>query len=186
METINVIVKLEKNWAGNQYLTYSTEKHGMIAELDYPDEDRKLPRVYAKNAPEPGYISFSCMRAGFVGAETACHLFLLDHGYDNETYQYPEGYKKTAFKWKRRYVRVADRIPSKQDMIKFIEKIAEDCGQVKLGSSCGKYFNVLYYRSGSMVESFEGEYGYGFTKLRNKSYRIIKKIYEDIKQDFSE
>ena len=186
METIKVIVKLEKNWAGNQYLTYSTEKHGMIAELDYPAEDRKNPRVYAKNAPEPGYISFSCMRAGFVGAETACQLFLLDNGNYRPVYQYPEGYKKTAFKWKRHYVRVADRIPRKQDMIKFIEKIAEDCGQVQLDSKCGKYFNVLYYEDGTLVESFEGENGYGFTKLGKMSYGKIKKIYTNLKQDFSE
>ena len=104
MERIEVIVKKEKNWEGKEYLTYSTEKHGEIAELDYPSNDRKAVRVYAKNV-DNGYITFSCMRAGFVGAETACELYLLDNGNYKPTFKYPDGYKKTDFKWPKNYLK---------------------------------------------------------------------------------
>ena len=180
MKTIEVIVKKEKNWEGNQYLTYSTEKHGQIAELDYPSNDRKAVRVYAENV-DNGYVTFSCMRAGLVGAETACELYLLDNGNYRPVFKYPEGFKKSDFKWKRNYVPVACRIPSKESMIEFIEKIAKDCGQVGLDSACGKYFNVLYYEDGTLVESFEKNDTYGFTKLSRMSYRNLKKIYDNIK-----
>lgn len=94
METIKVKITKEKNWAGEEFLIYSTEKYGKIAELDYPTENRKLPRVYCVADKEytPDYISFSSVTMALVGAETVTRGYLLDRGYEC-TFNYPRTIK---------------------------------------------------------------------------------------------
>ena len=72
-------------------------------------------------------------------------------------------------------------------MVDFITNIAMDLGQVGLGSSCGKYFNVLYFDKDNtiMVESFEKNDTYGFTNINDISDRYVKKMYEDLYEDFA-
>ena len=92
MKTIKVKVSKGKNWAGNEYLVYSTEKHGKIAELDYADSLHELPRVYCvadNNTLTTDYVSFSSVTQALVGAETVCTGWLLDRGYFAE-YVYPK------------------------------------------------------------------------------------------------
>jgi len=100
MKTEIVIVKQEENWAGNKYLTYSTKEHGKIAELDYPDDYHKLPRVYAMNANDGSfdgaslrYITFSSVVMAMVGAETAVKGFLYDKGILAVSFLYPKTIK---------------------------------------------------------------------------------------------
>lgn len=95
METIKVKISKEKNWAGNEYLIYSTEKHGKIAELDYANSHHKLPRVYCvadNNTLTTDYVSFSSVTQALVGAEAVCTGWLLDRGYHAE-YVYPKTIK---------------------------------------------------------------------------------------------
>lgn len=94
METIKVNITKEKNWAGNEYLIYSTEKHGNITELDYPTESRILPCVYcvADKNYTPNAISFSSVTMALVGAETVTKGYLLDRGYVC-TFNYPQTIK---------------------------------------------------------------------------------------------
>ena len=100
MKTETVIVKQEENWAGNKYLTYSTNTDGKIAELDYPDEYHSMPRVYAlnignddddKTLPKP--ISFSSVPMAMVGAETVVKGFLYDKGILAVSFLYPKTVK---------------------------------------------------------------------------------------------
>lgn len=94
MKTIIVTITKEKNWAGNEYLIYSTEEHGKIVELDYPTENRKLPRVYCVADKEctPDYIGFSSVTMALVGAEAVTTGYLLDRGYEC-TFKYPRTIK---------------------------------------------------------------------------------------------
>lgn len=100
MKTEIVIVKQERNWAGSTYLTYSTKENGKIAELDYPDNHHKLPRVYAMNigdngfeASIPKYVSFSSVPMAMVGAETAVKGYLMDRGILGVSFLYPKTIK---------------------------------------------------------------------------------------------
>ena len=100
MKTEVVIVKQEENWAGNKYLTYSTKELGKIAELDYPDDYHKNPRVYALNIADNNfddasqrYITFSSVPMAMVGAETAVKGYLMDRGILGVSFLYPKTIK---------------------------------------------------------------------------------------------
>ena len=97
MKTETVIVKQEENWAGNKYLTYSTKEHGKIAELDYPDDYHKNPRVYALNIGDEeisrNYVCFSSIPMAMVGAETAVKGYLMDRGILGVSFLYPKTIK---------------------------------------------------------------------------------------------
>lgn len=91
---ITVTVTKEKNWAGNEYLLYSTKEHGKIAELDYPNNYHKNFSVWALNINSTdGSIGMSCFSAGLVGAETVAKGYLLDRGYDMVDFKYPKTIK---------------------------------------------------------------------------------------------
>ena len=101
MKQAIVKVEVKKNWAGDKYVTFSTDEHGQIAELDFPNKERPT-RVYAKNVPDNGYVTFSCAATGVIGAETAVQVFLLDYE-QYPKYEYPAEIKKLrkeAFKMK--------------------------------------------------------------------------------------
>ena len=75
---------------------------------------------------------------------------------------------------------------TKQQMIEFITKVAMDCGQVSLGSNCGKYFNLMYDACDRiMVESFEKNNTYGFTNINDLHPYYLRRIYNDLKIDFA-
>ena len=100
MKTEVVIVKQEENWAGNKYLTYSTKSEGKIAELDFPDDYHKNPRVYALNIYDTNfdeasqrYVSFSTIPMAMVGAETAVRGYLMDKGILGISFLYPKTIK---------------------------------------------------------------------------------------------
>ena len=90
METIVVKVTKEKNWAGAEYLIYSADNYGKIAEVDYATKNRKLPRVYSlvKDVVDD-YICFSSIPSALVGAETICRGYFLDRGL-YATFNYPK------------------------------------------------------------------------------------------------
>lgn len=96
MKPINVQVKVEinKNWAGEKYAIFSTEKHGAIAELDWPSE-RGRARVYPLKQNEidgdaTNYITFSSVPQGIIGAETATKTYLMGLGYYVNKIVYPK------------------------------------------------------------------------------------------------
>ena len=93
MDTIKIKVEKCKNWAGNEYLLYSCEKFGKIAELDYPNDRSKHHCVYSlKEGYVDRYVPFSSMTQALVGAETLVGGYLLDMGY-YATYDYPRTIK---------------------------------------------------------------------------------------------
>jgi len=93
MDTIKVKVEKCKNWAGNEYLIYSCEEFGKIAELDYPNDRSKRHRVYClKDSYIDSYVPFSSMTQALVGAETVVNGYLLDRGC-YATYDYPRTIK---------------------------------------------------------------------------------------------
>ena len=106
MKPIKVIVKIERNWAGDPYAMYSTREHGNIVELDYPAEGRKEARVYplkdneAEHTPT-NHVTLSSLPQGVIGAEVACKAYLFDKGYFVAGFIYPAELKeirKQAFK----------------------------------------------------------------------------------------
>lgn len=100
METIKVKITKEQNWALNEYLIYSTEKHGKLAEVDYPiegDPFRKKPRVYplsdsVKEKLDVDFVNFSSIPSACAGAEALVTGYLLDNGY-HAVYDYPRTIK---------------------------------------------------------------------------------------------
>lgn len=71
-------------------------------------------------------------------------------------------------------------------MVEFITNVVMDCGQVKLGKSCGKFFNIMYDPDNCVrVQSFEKNDFYGFTNLNDLSDRMVEKIYNDMYKDFA-
>lgn len=94
MKKIVVKITKEKNWAGNEYLIYSTEEHGKIAELDYPNNYTKQYRVWALNVESnDGSIPLSSFSSGIIGAETVAKGYLYDRGYDAVEFDYPKTIK---------------------------------------------------------------------------------------------
>ena len=97
MEKVIINVTKEKNWAGNEYLLYSDSESGKkIAELDYPNELKKLPRVYCLANPdilENDYVSFSSVTQALVGAETVVKGYFLDRDKIVEKFNYPKTIK---------------------------------------------------------------------------------------------
>lgn len=93
MDKIVVKVTKEKNWAGNEYLIYSTEEHGKIAELDYPNKHHKTYGVWQLKAEIPERIGMSCLSSGLVGAETVTKGYFLDRGYNWVEFNYPKTIK---------------------------------------------------------------------------------------------
>lgn len=97
METKIINVTKEKNWDGNEYLLYSDSESGKnIAELDYPNKLKKLPRVYCLANPdmlENDYVSFSSVTQALVGAETVVNGYFLDRGYSFTKFNYPKTIK---------------------------------------------------------------------------------------------
>lgn len=108
MKPIKVTVKVEinTNWANQTYAMFSTEKHGNIAELDWPIEGYKGVRVYPlkKNEAEKdmtNHIGYSSIATGIIGAETATKAYLFDEGYYVTKFDYPKELaeiRKEAFK----------------------------------------------------------------------------------------
>ena len=75
---------------------------------------------------------------------------------------------------------------TRAEMVEFITNITMDCGQVGLDSSCGKYFNLMWFEDGRiMVESFEKNDTYGFTNINDISDATVKKIYKSVCVDFA-
>lgn len=71
------------------------------------------------------------------------------------------------------------------EMLDYIANITMGCGQVPLDSSCGKYFNLMWFDDGRiMVESFERNETYGFTNINDLSVTMVRKIYKSLKIDF--
>jgi hypothetical protein len=104
MKTITVKISKEKNWAGNEYLIYSSEQHGKLAEVDYPiksDPYRKRPRVYGteenpviiEGANGCNFVEFSGVPQALVGAETLCKGILHGRGYETVVFDYPRTIK---------------------------------------------------------------------------------------------
>ena len=71
-------------------------------------------------------------------------------------------------------------------MLDGITAVTKECGQVKLDSSCGKYYTLMYdeRRNAVMVESLEENGSYGFTDLDDLHYFVVRRIYESLKVDF--
>lgn len=88
MKRINVTVTLNKNWRGDKYALFSTEEHGDIVELDYPNEEHAKPRVFNLKA-DNDYVTFSSLPQGIIGAETAVKTSLLDLGFYVNKIVYP-------------------------------------------------------------------------------------------------
>lgn len=107
MKPIKVQVKTEinTNWANEKYALFSTEKHGTIAELDFPKGDRGV-RVYPVKQNEinkdyTNYVEFSSIPQGIAGAEKATKDYLFGKGYYVTKFIYSEEFKemrKEAFK----------------------------------------------------------------------------------------
>ncbi len=75
---------------------------------------------------------------------------------------------------------------SRKEMVEFITNTAMDCGQVKLDSFCGKYFNLMWFEDGRiMVESFEKNDTYDFTNINDLSDKDIANIYKSLQIDFA-
>ena len=76
---------------------------------------------------------------------------------------------------------------TRKQMVDFITNVAMDCGQVKLASRCGKYFNLMYNSDNTIVvESFEPNDNYGFTNINDLSDEVVEKIYTDVYEDFGD
>lgn len=71
-------------------------------------------------------------------------------------------------------------------MVEFITNVVMDCGQVKLGKACGKFFNIMYDADDCVrVQSFEPNNGYGFTNINDLPDNVVEEIYNDMYEDFA-
>ena len=72
-------------------------------------------------------------------------------------------------------------------MIEFITNVVMDCGQVKLGKACGKFFNIMYDNNDCItVESFEPRNTIKFTNINRLTDDWVEKIYNDLYEDFGD
>ena len=69
-------------------------------------------------------------------------------------------------------------------MLLEITKECKDCGQIPLGPSCGKYYNIFYDYDEDLVVAnmFWGATGYSTRELRMVSENILRKIYNEVFQ----
>lgn len=99
MKPIQVKVELKENWAKQRYALFFTKDFN-LAELDFPNEERKEARVYDMRTPDT-YISLSSLPQGIIGAEVASKAILFDKGYYVTKFLYPaemREIRKQAFK----------------------------------------------------------------------------------------
>ena len=75
-KTVTITVKSNRNWAGAEYLTYSTSEHGDIVELDFPSESVKEFKVFCLADGILNYASCSSLEEAKAQAEKATEHFL--------------------------------------------------------------------------------------------------------------
>lgn len=74
---------------------------------------------------------------------------------------------------------------NKKEMLKWIKDLLKDIDGTPLSESCGKYCYIMYCGDNQyFVKYFVGKNGYGLAKLGTLGVETIRKIYEDLKQDF--
>lgn len=75
-KTVTITVECDRNWAGAEYLTYSTSEHGNIVELDFPAESVKEFRVFCLADGSLNYTTCSSLEEAKAQAEKTAKDFL--------------------------------------------------------------------------------------------------------------
>lgn len=74
---------------------------------------------------------------------------------------------------------------TKKKMLEWIKTLLQDIEGTPLSKSCGKYCYIMYCYDGKyLVKYFVGKTKYGLANLDSLEEETIRKIYEDLKQDF--
>lgn len=74
---------------------------------------------------------------------------------------------------------------TKKQMFEWIKTLLQDIEGTPLSESCGKYCYIMYCDNNQyLVKYFVGKTKYGLANLNSLGAETIRKIYDDLKQDF--
>ena len=76
--------------------------------------------------------------------------------------------------------------PTKKEMLSYISGLTQELGQIPLPNKFGFYTNLMWDDDqGVLLQTMVKPSGYIFPKLSDRSYQVVKAVYDDLKKDFA-